>query len=247
MSNIQINTTQNVNISIRLASLGERLLASLIDFIIMAAYVYVAGRIIDAMNLLDYTRDRWIVVAIISLFFLPVLLYTLLSEIFFNGQTLGKKVMKIKVIKIDGYRAGFGDFFTRWIFRIVDIWLVTFTPIVGIVSIIVSKNNQRIGDMASGTAVISIKDRYKINHEILEETQRESYKPTYPEVIKFSDNDMRIIRETYHAALQSNDRKTMEKLRIKVEEITGTSKNDLSDSEYINRIIKDYVHYTQNM
>jgi uncharacterized RDD family membrane protein YckC len=247
MSNIQINTTQNVNINMRLASIGERLLAALIDLIIIIAFIYVMGRIIDAFDIIRYDMDQWSKIAIYSLLFLPAMIYTMVSEIFFKGQTLGKKILKIKVIKKDGYAANFGDYFTRWMFRLVDIWLLGLTPIIGIVSIIVSKDNQRIGDMASGTAVISLKERYKINHKILEETQSSQYKPTYPSVIQLSDNDIRIIRSTFYTATKSKDNKTIEKLSNKIQEITKTEKNDLTDIEYIKLIIKDYIYFTQNM
>ncbi len=246
MSNIQINTTQNVNIEMRLASLGERLLAAIIDLFIIVSFSYVMGLLIESLGLMKLGTDHWSKRAIISLFFLPAFLYTLLSEIFFKGQTLGKKVMKIKVIKIDGYSAGFGDYFARWMFRIVDIWLLGLTPIVGIVSIVVNKNNQRIGGIASGTAVISLKNRYKIDHRILEETQN-NYKATFPSVINLTDNDMRIIRDTFNTATKGKDYKTIEKLRKKIEEITKTDKGDMPNSIYIKTIIKDYVHFTQNM
>jgi len=247
MSNIQINTTQNVNIEMRLASLGERLLAAIIDLIIIIAFIYVISQIISTFNLINYDMNQWSKIAIYSLLFLPAMIYTLVSEIFFKGQTLGKKVLKIKVIKTDGYAAGFGDYFARWIFRIVDIWLLGLTPIIGIISIVVSKDNQRIGGLASGTAVISLKERYQINHKILKETQQETYKATYPSVIKLSDNDIRIIRNTFNTARKSKDIETINKLRIKIEKITDTKKENLTNTEYIKRIIKDYIHYTQNM
>jgi uncharacterized RDD family membrane protein YckC len=57
-------------------------------------------------------------------------------------------------VKIDGYQASFGDYMIRWVFRIID---VSFAGVVGLISMIVSKNNQRLGDIASGTAVISLK------------------------------------------------------------------------------------------
>ncbi len=247
MSNIQINTTQNVNIEMRLASLGERLLAAIIDLIIIIAFLYVILSLVSYLHLVSNSMDKWSKMAIYSLLMLPAMLYTLVSEIFFKGQTLGKKVLKIKVIKKDGYAASFGDYFARWIFRLVDVWLLGLTPIIGIISIIVSKDNQRMGDMASGTAVISLKDRHKIDHKILEETQEPTYKATYPSVIQLTDNDMRIIRDTFKTAIQSKDRQTIDKLRKKVEEITNTSKGELTNAQYIQIIIKDYVHFTQNM
>ncbi len=246
MSNIQINTTQNVNIEMQLASLGERLLAAFLDLFIIVSFTYIMFKMIDTLDIISYSMNYWSKMAIYSLLLLPAYTYTLYSEIFLGGQTLGKKVLKIKVIKIDGYAAGFGDYFARWIFRIVDIWLMGLTPIVGIITIIASKNNQRMGDMASGTAVVSLKNRHKINHSILEETQKE-YQATFPSVINLTDNDMRIIKETFLTASKSRDYKTIDKLRIKIEEITKTSKGEMPNSVYLKTIIKDYVHFTQNM
>ena len=51
-----------------------------------------------------------------------------------------------------------------------------------------NKKSQRLGDMAAGTAVIGLKDSVNINHTILEYL-REDYKPSYPNVIKLSDNE----------------------------------------------------------
>lgn len=246
MSNIQINTTQNVNIAIPLASVGERILASMIDLIIILAYAYIISLIINALGVESYNMDRWSYIAIMGLFFLPIMVYTISSELFFSGQTLGKKVLKIQVVKIDGYSASFSDFFIRWMFRIIDIWLFFSMPIIGLITVITSKNSQRFGGMASGTAVISLKNKHHISHTILEELN-EQYKPTYPSVINLSDNDMRIIKDTYLIAVKARDRDTVEKLRIKVEEITKTLKGDQPSSVYLKIIMKDYTHFTQSM
>ena len=163
-----------------------------------------------------------------------------------EGQTLGKKVLKIKVVKIDGYQASFLDYFMRWVFRLVDVYLIGGTGAVAIISIAVSKNSQRLGDMASGTAVISVKNLWNISSTILEEIE-ETYQPTFPSVINLSDNDMRIIKDTYRTAFKAKDYKTIDKLRIKVEEITKTTKGNLRNSEYLKIIMKDYTHFTQDM
>jgi len=246
MSNIQINTTQNVNIDIELASVGERVLASFIDLIIMLAYMYVISLVVNAFGIKKYNMDQWSYIAIIFTLYLPIMVYTITSELFFSGQTLGKKVLKIQVVKIDGYSASFSDYFIRWMFRIVDIWLFFSMPIIGLITVIVSENSQRFGGMASGTAVISLKNKYNISHTILEELN-DAYKPTYPSVINLSDNDMRIIKDTFLMASKSQDYKTIDKLRIKVEEITKTTKGDNPNSVYLRTIMKDYTHYTQDM
>ncbi len=245
MSELQINTTQNVNIHFRAASLGERIVAFIIDYIVIIAYIIAVFYIAAKMGFRGF-EDRWSRIAIISIILLPAMLYTLLSEVYLEGQTLGKKVMKIKVVKLDGYQASFLDFFMRWVFRLVDVYLIGGTGAVAILSIATSKNSQRLGDMASGTAVISVKNLWNINSTILEEID-EGYQATFPSVINLTDNDMRIIKDTYRTAFKAKDYKTIDKLRIKVEEITKTKKGELRNSEYLKVIMKDYTHFTQDM
>ena len=53
--------------------------------------------------------------AILILILLPVIIYTLIQESLWEGQTIGKKLMKMKVIKIDGYQASFGDYLIQMV------------------------------------------------------------------------------------------------------------------------------------
>jgi uncharacterized RDD family membrane protein YckC len=239
MSEIQINTTQNVKINFTAAGVGERLLAFVIDTVIKIGYLYIAGWIFDAFD----NMDSWSQIAINSLLSLPVMFYSLALESLLGGQTIGKLVMKIKVVKIDGYQTTFSDFVVRWFFRIADIYIFG----LGFFVIIFSKNGQRIGDMAAGTSVILLKDKVNIGHTILENLKQD-YKPTYPTVIKLSDNDARIIKETFVNARKTDDYKTLIKLRdkiIEVAEIKNVKHN--VDKEFIDVILKDYNYYTQNM
>jgi len=246
MNKIQINTTQNVTISFKLAGVGERILATLIDLFVFFAYLYVLGQFLDIFDF-DAIKDSWSKIAIVSIVLLPITTYTLLNEIFFAGQTLGKKVLKIRVVKIDGYRASFADYFVRWIFRIIDIWLIGFIPIVAIISISASKKRQRLGGLSSGTAVISLKNKTTINHTLLTEVA-ESYKPNFPSVINLTDRDAQIIKNLYLTAKKQKDSKALERLRIKIEEIIKVKKDkDMRDDRFINFVLKDYTYYTQDM
>lgn len=246
MTELQINTTQNVNISFTAATAGERILAFIIDLVAIIAYLYGIFFVIGLMGFSGF-GDMWSKMAVVSLLFLPAMLYTLVSEIFMDGQTLGKKVTKIKVVKIDGFQPSFLDHFMRWVFRLIDIYSIFFmTGLVALISVSTSKKNQRLGDMASGTAVISLKNLYSIKSTILEELDS-SYKATYPSVINLSDNDMRIIKDLYYKALKNQDSKVLNKLRIKIEAITKTSRENKTNKEFLRIIMKDYTHFTQNM
>ena len=248
MSELSINTTQNVTINFKAASVGERMLASLLDLLIKAAYIIVVGYVffylLGVDRLVGSMEDMWSRIAIIILFFFPVLIYSVALESIFEGQTIGKKLIKIKVVKIDGYQASFGDYLIRWLFRIVENNIMG--GLIGLVAMIVSSKTQRMGDMAAGTAVITLKNNISIDHTILEEIGN-AYVPIYPLVIKLSDNDMRIIKDTFLVAEKNNDAETIDKLTKKIESVTGIKNQSGNQIDFIKTILKDYNFYTQNM
>ena len=239
MSELQINTTQNVKIKFNAAGVGERLLAFILDVAIKIGYLLIVGSVFDAFE----NMDQWSQIGINTVLSLPVVFYTLVLESFLQGQTLGKKALNIKVVKIDGYQASLSDYVVRWFFRVVDIYVLG----LGFFVMLFNKKTQRFGDMAAGTAVISLRDNVSINHTILENIT-EDYKPTYPSVIKLSDNDARIIKETFVSARATKDYQTLIKLRSKIMEVIGLKEmKHKTDIDFIDVVLKDYNYYTQNM
>jgi len=239
MSELQINTTQNVKITFKAAGAAERLLAFFIDMAIKIGYMLVLNWTFGAFN----NMDQWSQIAINTVLSFPVMFYTLVLESVLQGQTIGKRVLKIRVVKIDGYQASFSDYVVRWFFRIADVYILG----LGFFIMLFNKKTQRLGDMAAGTAVIGLKNNVNISHTILENL-KENYKPTYPNVIKFSDNDARIIKDTFHVAKQTKDYQTLIKLRNKIIEVVGIKDvKQNTDMEFIDVILKDYNFYTQNM
>ena len=246
MNQLSITTTQNVNINFTAASVGARIVGQLLDIMVLVSYTVVMYYIIDLSGLGESFQDmdNWSAAAIMIFLFSPVIFYTLLLESLWDGQTIGKKVMKMKVIKIDGYQAGFGDYLIRWLFRLIEVLIGN--GIIGLLAIIFNNRNQRMGDMAAGTAVISLKNNININHTIIEDLN-EDYVPTYPLVIKLSDNDARIIKETFEVAVKSRDYATLIKLREKIISVTGIKNQSGNDQDFIRTLMKDYNYYTQNM
>lgn len=242
MSQIAINTSQNVNINFNIASVGDRLVAFILDFLIKVAYGFCIFYLF--FNILNFDSvliglDDWSVRAVYIILLFPTFIYPLVLESLMQGQTPGKKIMKIRVVKIDGYQAGFGDYLIRWVFRIIDI------SIVGLITAAVSKNNQRLGDMASGTAVISLKNNINISHTILEHI-KDDYVPTFPQVIALSDNDMRIIKDNYIKAVKADDRHIISKLSEKIKSILKLENDQIkmTERQFIGVVIKDYNYYT---
>ena len=247
MSELSITTTQNVNINFNTASVGERILAHLLDYVFKIAYIIAIAYLV--FNLMGVEKlinrlDRWEQMSVYLLFYLPVILYTLVQESLLEGQTVGKRIMKIKVIKIDGYQAGFGDYLMRWLLRLVDMG-ISFN-IVGLITMLVNSKTQRLGDIVAGTAVITLKNDITINHTILKEINN-NYVPVYPLVLKLSDNDIRIIKETYEASVKNADFEMINKLKNKVEAVTGIKSTSANAKAFIDTILHDYNYYTQKM
>ena len=246
MTQLSINTTQNVNINFTAASVGDRIFAQLLDILVMIAYIVVVGFFLDITGLTTTIEamDDWSIMAVYGIIYSPIMFYTIVQESLWEGQTIGKRIMKTKVIKLDGYQAGFGDYLVRWLFRLVEVFIGN--GIIGLIAIIASQKNQRLGDMAAGTAVITLKNKVNINHTIIQDINSD-YVPTYPLVIKLSDNDVRIIKETFETAITTRDYATIIKLREKVLSVTGIKNQSGNDQDFIRTLLKDYNYYTQNM
>src|SRR5688500_1881020 len=116
MNSISITTTQNIELEYELGSLGDRVVGRIIDGLIIIAYVviilvfmsYVGKGISGASTLIMF------------MLFLPVVFYDLVSEIVLNGQSVGKKVMSIKVISLNGEQPSMSQYLIRWLFRLID-------------------------------------------------------------------------------------------------------------------------------
>jgi uncharacterized RDD family membrane protein YckC len=241
MANLAINTTQNVNLDYKIVSVGERILGFFIDFVIFLLYFYIVEVITSALEMA--LSDRWTVFGLQQLLILPVMFYSLYMHILFNGRTIGKMIMRTRVVKIDGTQVHWSNYLTLWMLRVLDIWI--FAGSIGLLTCLFSEKRQRVGDMAAGTVVISTKNKVKISHTILEEIS-DNYEPKFLMVTKLTDKDVRLIKETYQIAIRSNDFKTLTLLRKKVESVLEVE-SDLYDRQFIDTILKDYNYYTQEM
>jgi uncharacterized RDD family membrane protein YckC len=241
MSRLAINTAQNVNLDYKLIGVGERFVAFLIDGLILLTYITIMENLVELSEIFD--TDSWTKRGFLGLFLLPAFFYSLLCHIMFSGQTVGKIIMKIKVVRLDGAPTEWYNLLVRWMLRIVDVWL--FFASIGVLSMLLSEKKQRIGDAAAGTVVISIKQKHKITSTILEVIDVD-YIPVFNNVTKLTDKDVRIIKETFQISKKNRDYKTLTLLRNKVSEVLNID-SPLYDIEFLNTILKDYNYYTQNM
>ena len=239
MEQFQIETAQNITINQNTSHLGERMLAYIIDTFIIVVYtilmfVFLASLDIDM-------GDQWAFYLILSL---PAFLYYLLFETLMDGKTIGKGAMNLRVVKLDGSKPNFGNYFVRWALRIIDVG-ITSGGGAAVLTILVRGKGQRIGDIAAGTTVISEKKRVSLKDTLLRELP-DDYKPTFPQVTVFKDQEMRTIKELYDKARLNGNHNVIVSLDKRIKEVLGVQ-TTLKPMEFVDVIINDYNYYTQKM
>ncbi|WP_246229380.1 RDD family protein [Sphingobacterium shayense] len=241
MNTLSINTPQNVKFEYNLASLGTRIVAFAIDYFLIFCYILLIYLLLAKLGLF-LRDDSWLVAGVYGLLCLPAFFYPFCTETFFNGQTVGKKITKIKVVKIDGTRATLYQYFIRWICTIIDVFLGM--GAIGIASIIVTKKAQRIGDIAADTAVISIKQNTMIQQTLFAEITKE-YSITFPQVIRLTDKDVNNIKDIYNKGYERKDYNIILALSNRLVELLEV-KPQMRPEEFIDLIIKDYYYTFKN-
>ena len=183
-----IQTAQNVELALAPAGVGDRLLAFLADAVVWVGYALVAAFGLAAAADAGASVDELAVSLVVVL---PIAFYDLLFEVFFEGQTPGKMLLKIRVARLDGAQPTLGQYALRWLLRLVD---VTATGgMVAVVSIAATRHQQRLGDIAAGTTVVRQRRRVRLD-EVLYPAVGPAYVPAFPEAARLSDADIRTLR-----------------------------------------------------
>tara|TARA_R110002049_G_scaffold150790_2_gene314017 strand:+ start:16603 stop:17319 length:717 start_codon:yes stop_codon:yes gene_type:complete len=238
MNEIQIETAQNISIHQNAAHLGDRMLAYIIDSVIIWVYSILMILLLVYMDI-DF-KDMW---SLYLLVMLPSFLYYVLLETFMNGRTIGKTLLSIRVVKLDGSTPNFSSYFIRWIMRLVDV--VLSSGGIAVLTILLRGNGQRLGDIAAGTTVISEKRKVKLQDTMVANLT-ENYTPIYPQVTVFSDSEMQTIKELYRSARLNGDHKVIVSLSDKIKEVTNIV-TDKTPLEFVAIVINDYIYYTQEL
>lgn len=232
MAILEITTNQNIDIEYKLASVGDRMLATLIDFLVIAAYIFFL------VYLPTNAKASLFSISYIVIVLLPVLLYNLLFEILMDGQSLGKRQMKIKVVKIDGTEPTIGSYLLRWLPRMLEV--NTMYGLVAIISIATNSKNQRLGDIMAGTTVISLKRKTKFDHTIFIDIDK-NYEMTYPQVSKLTDKDVSVITELFRRTKRTNDEALLLEIYEKLQSVLSV-RSDLNPKAFVELVLKDYNH-----
>jgi uncharacterized RDD family membrane protein YckC len=154
-----IETPERVPLHFALASIGNRFIACAIDhaiqivtlialvilFLIIAGFSDFGSRLSSA--------PKWIIALLIILIFVLMSGYFAFFEWIWNGQTPGKRWLKLRVIREDGRPIGFFEAMVRNLLRNFDIMPSPFYSI-GLISVFATDRDQRVGDLVAGTVVV---------------------------------------------------------------------------------------------
>jgi hypothetical protein len=166
------------------------------------------------------------------------MLYDLLSEVFMNGQTVGKRAMDIQVLALDGTPPTLGAYLIRWIFRLIDTGIVG--SMVALLVVAVNGRGQRLGDLAAGTAVVKLKQNISLAYFQQEKIQ-ENYVPMFPEAALLSDRDVATIRAVLKKGKEENNSVLVWEAANKVKEVIGVQ-SDMEKLAFLQQILQDHTY-----
>ncbi|MEJ2904627.1 RDD family protein [Pedobacter panaciterrae] len=239
METIQVNTSQHVAIDYPVAGLGERVAARLID---LGAFIVVAILLMVLTALTGSAQSKILVISIWSIYGACFVFYDLISEIFMNGQSIGKKLLKIKVISLNGGQASLGQYFIRWLFRLVDFTLTA--QVGGLICVAITENKQRIGDIVAGTTLIKTVARTGFNHIAFHPVEEE-YTPVFAYADQLTDRDAELIHEVISTFYRTNNADLIYAMSARIStHLAIKVPVGMNELEFLKTVIKDYRHIT---
>jgi uncharacterized RDD family membrane protein YckC len=255
---IQIATIFNIDLEFEIAEVYKRIFAYLVDltilivFFLSMKYVYYGG-----FNAADTGFLRSRVGLDILTISIPMLLYSIVCEIMTHGQTIGKKLLDIRVISLDGGEPSLSQYLTRWMFKAFE-WPFffgytvlsgesLFTYIIGtcflgfivVIFIGVSKNNQRLGDLAANTVVVNTRSPFTVDDTIFMDIKPENFVVKFPEVLKLSDRDINTIKNVINLFYKKHNREICVRVAIKVQNVLHIG-TDMDSIDFLEKLLEDY-------
>ena len=264
MALIKVPTSFNIEVEFEIPEFYRRLFSLLIDVVIEVVYLRIAFLLLKSIvGNFDMTDDDtpYNIQAIALVLFLPVLVYHVVLEITMNGQSIGKKIMGIRVVNENGGRPGISQFLIRWLLRVSDVWIVMLLfllanavsgsiesgfmvlaalafLITDIILVVSSKKGQRIGDILAKTILIRINSKASIEETVFQEVA-EGYTPSFPQIMQLSDRDINAIKSILETSRKKNDYPMAMAAADKIKNHLQIS-SELDPHEFLDILLKDY-------
>jgi uncharacterized RDD family membrane protein YckC len=240
MQIVKITTSQNIEIDYAVASLGERIAARGIDYMIFFTLYGVFAAIFAGIYGEDPSGDEIGIQALILIGIWAAFcaFYDFLTEAFLNGQSLGKRFVKIRVISLSGTRPTIGQYLLRWVFRVIDFGLTFGTAAVACVTF--SEKRQRIGDMLAGTTVIKTAPLNRFSDLIFRD-DISGHEPTYREVVQLTDTDVTLIHDIIRNFKMTRNSNLVYRLALRIKSYLGVSyPKEINEYQFLEIVLRDY-------
>ncbi|GGA87991.1 RDD family protein [Puia dinghuensis] len=251
MLQVKLDTGFNIEVDFLIPTFFRRFFAWVVDLAIIIAY-YLVGSNLLARALGPWESKIWIWV----LFGLPPLCYHLCCEVFLNGQSIGKKATRIKVISADGGQPSISQYLIRWSFRLADFpwwvlgavtvsalpWWCSVFLFSGLASILATPYSQRIGDLVAGTILIDTRNHTSWEDTVFTELAND-YKPRYPQVMQLSDKDINTLKTIINTVSKNGDYDLSMRIADRIRSKLGIA-SDQDSLEFLQTLLKDYNYYS---
>jgi uncharacterized RDD family membrane protein YckC len=185
MQTVSTPVARNVSIPYVIAPVGTRIGAFLLDSVLVAIYVIVMSTAFISMDVEE--EWAWMIFVVI-----PVFGFGVICELLMGGQTPGKRITNLRVIRVDGTAPKSADYLLRWVCGLID-FIFLFGAMATLI-IVAGGKGQRLGDIVAGTCVVrSFPDNRT-------ELTFPSDSPVFPQVVQLD----RYYLELIERALEAN-------------------------------------------
>lgn len=244
MKTISIKTAQNVQITFELAGLGQRFTAYLLDLVIIGFYMLIVTVAMNNSSLSHKMDEDNLYLVLYFILTLPAFFYSPMLEYITKGQTLGKKALGIRVMKVNGDNASLNEYFLRWLFKGLAFIIL---PVEAVV-ILISKRSQRLADMMANTVVVKLNPTFDYTLNQVLNLNKTTTDIEYPEVEQFTDEDMMFIKKVIQRVEEYNNPATREialKLVHELVEKLQLPEVPKKKMTFLKKVLKDYVALTR--
>lgn len=261
MSTIRIATSFNIDVEFPSAPFHRRLFAWALDILVVFFYALIMLRVFSSLGGSGGETTETANALCILFIYIPIVLYHLLCEVVFKGQSIGKRILQLKVINEYGGRPSVSQATIRWIIRTSDLMVlaivlnlmvpsgqtvqymwslgITFSLfITDIILVSVTPRQQRLGDILAHTMMIRTSQKAGIHDTIFQAVQ-EAYKPTFPQVMQLSDRDINALKSILDTAVKKRDHYLAERAAVKIKAHLHLE-TPMDAYEFLETLLKDY-------
>jgi len=254
MATVKLDTGFNIEVDFPISPFHRRMFACLIDMTVMLFYWKIMSSLFKSELQAEHGDYIWLSVIL----GIPVIIYYPLMEILTNGQTVGKKIMGIRVITLEGGQASVSQYLLRWMFRTIDFptwifvaiwkgavpWYSSILAFSGIAAIFLSNKSQRIGDLVAGTIVIFTGSKTTWKDTVFTEIEA-GYKPRYPEVMQMTDKDVNSLKMIIDTVRKTRNHELAFRIAERIKSRLHMQ-GDQDAQDFLETLLKDYNYFSSH-